>query len=149
MSMRLIIDVPDHQPVLQKLLATDLDTVKMGRFLGRLAGRAEESLRQSLRPHIRTGRTYASIESWFVNQTRLAATIAVGSRTRGQILYWLDRGRGEVRPVRARWLRWITREGIIVYAKYSRPTQPLNLMRRAALDALSQASNIIENLKEE
>lgn len=33
-------------------------------------------------------------------------------------------GRGEVRPIRAKALRWVTRSGAVVFAKRSRPSTP-------------------------
>jgi hypothetical protein len=46
-----------------------------------------------------------------------------GTATNKQIASWLHFGRGEVRPVKAQALRWLSK-GKAVFSKYSKPTKP-------------------------
>ena len=146
MSMTVKIDLPDHLPALQKIAATQAaysaDSLEL--IAWRMATVAEDSLRTDLASHVRTGETLASIQCWLLSKSQNEVSYAMGTRTRGMQLYWLDQGRREVRPITARSLRWIDRNGMVVFSQYSRPTEALGIMRAAGLDALSRASAIIE-----
>lgn len=141
------IEIPDHLHVLEKLAEADFTTEQLEQVVLDMCRIGENSIREAISDHVRTGVTLASIESWLVQHDPNIVSYATGSRSRANQLYWLDQGRKEVRPVRARRLRWIDPNGIVVFSMYSRPTVALNFMRRAGLDALSQASAIIENVK--
>jgi len=146
MSMTVKIDLPDHLPALQKIAATQTayQVESLELIAWRIATVAEDSLRTDLASHVRTGETLASIQCWLLGKSQNEVSYAMGTRTRGMQLYWLDQGRREVRPITARSLRWIDRNGMVVFSQYSRPTEALGIMRAAGLDALSRASAIIE-----
>lgn len=146
LSFTVKIDLPDHLPALQKVAATEQAYApeSLELIAWRMARVAEDSLRTDLATHIRSGETLGSIQCWLVSKSQNEVSYAMGTRTRGMQLYWLDQGRREVRPVKAGSLRWVDRNGVIVFSQYSRPTEPLGIMRAAGLDALSRASAIIE-----
>ena len=152
MSMTVKIDLPDHYPSLQKVatITQAYAPESLELIAWRMARVAEDSLRTDLASHVRSGETLGSIECWLLGKSQNEASYAMGTRTRGMQLYWLDQGRREVRPKHLTktgelgWLRWVDRNGIVVFSQYSRPTEALGIMRRAGLDALSRASAIIE-----
>ena len=146
MSMTVKIDLPDHLPALQKVATTQVayQVESLELIAWRMARVAEDSLRTDLLMHVRTGETLGSIQCWLLGKSANEVSYAMGTRTRGMQLYWLDQGRREVRPITARSLRWVDRNGMVVFSQYSRPTEALSIMRRAGLDALSRASAIIE-----
>ena len=145
MSFEIRITAPDHDRVLAKVEQSKITGDQLHMIVSRMCRAAEESLRGSLIEHSRTGETMASIQSWELDLSNEHVMMATGSLTRGAQLYWLDQGRREVRPVVARYLHYFTwPEQIEVFSRYSRATIGTGLMRRAALDALSQSSSIIE-----
>ena len=148
MSFTIQINLPDHDATITKVFQQDMTGAKLEQVIQRLCQVAEASLRESLAEHTRTGATAASIMSWPVAVSDATVAYQCGSLTRGAQLYWLDMGRREVRPVTSRFLHYFTwPEQIEVFSRYSRPTMPTGLMRRAALDALSQSSAIIEEIR--
>ncbi len=148
MSLGLTISIPDHYPTLERIEAADFTPSQMLMIVQKLCVVAENSMRESLAVHTRTGATMASICSWPIMETKDDIIYGCGSLSRGAQLYWLDHGRREVRPLVSRYLhyfRWP--EQVEVFSRYSRPTMGIELTRRAALDALSQSSSIIEESK--
>lgn len=148
MSFTIQIDIPDHAATIEKVVQQDMKGTKLEQVIQRLAQVAEASMRESLIEHTRTGATAASIMSWPVEISDATVAYQTGSQTRGAQLYWLDQGRREVYPVASRFLHYFTfPEQIEVFSRYSRPTMPTGLMRRAALDAFSLSSAIIEEVR--
>ena len=111
----------------------------------RIAYSALESLRGSMAAHSRSGLTRDSLNTWVVFSAPDSISVAAGTRSRGQILKWLDRGRGPVRPTTRKVLRWFTfPEHIAVFSRYARATQGTALMTKAGAEAINQAPNIIQ-----
>jgi hypothetical protein len=145
MSVQIRIDCPDHDNVLAKVFKADITPDELQMVVGRLCRAAEESLRESMIEHSRTGMTIESIQSWDLEISNDRVMMATGSLTRGAQLYWLDQGRREVRPINARFLHYFTwPEQIEMFSRYSAATLGTGLVRRAGLDALMQSSIIIE-----
>ena len=148
MSVSIQITIPDHYPTLAKVWATDITTEQLDQIVFKVANIAAESIRGEVAMHSRTGETLRSITTWPLGAIADGIGYAAGSMTRGAQLYWLDAGRREVRPVTARFLHYFTwPEQVEVFSRYSAPTMPLGIMRRAGLDALAQSSSIIEETR--
>lgn len=84
--------------------------------------------------HVRTWRLVGSIEvkkegfaSYFVGSEMPAEKDASHSRA-----YYIQKGRGEVRPKRAKYLHYFTKGGTEVFSKYSRPTAPDDFVAKTA-----------------
>lgn len=122
-----------------------LNPVDFEDIMQRVAYSALESMRQSMQGHNRTGLTRDSLTTWGLEASPERVSVAVGSQSRGQILKWLDKGRGEVRPKNHKYLRWFTfPEHIAVFARYARATQGIELMEKAGADAMNEAPQIIQ-----
>lgn len=112
-------------------------------IMQRIAFTALENMRESMTGHNRSSLTVESLMMWPLEQSNNQVSIAVGSQSRGQILKWLDKGRGEVRPVNRRFLRWFTwPEHVAVFSRYSRATTGIGLMIKAGDVGITQAANI-------
>jgi hypothetical protein len=118
----------------------DLESV-----MQRIAYAALDSIRAGMASHSRSGLTRDSLNTWVVSVSPDFVSVAAGTRSRGQILKWLDQGRGPVRPKTRRVLRWFSfPEHIAVFSRYARATQGTALMTKAGVDAIGQAPAIIQ-----
>jgi hypothetical protein len=114
-------------------------------IMQRVAYTALESMRQSMQGHNRSSLTVESLETWLLESTPEIISIAVGTRTRGNVLHWLDKGRGEVRPKNRQSLRWFTfPEHVAVFAKYARATKGIELMAKAGATAINEVPVITQ-----
>ena len=126
----------------------DLRGEKLHRIARELSMEFERALKEMLHADTKhaTGATAASVESWELMVTAEHVRMAIGSRTRGNVLRWLDRGRGWVYPKSALALRfWI--EGQKIFSMYSRPSPPLFVMYRAAQIAFSKLEEIASRVQ--
>jgi hypothetical protein len=138
--MDITLSFPDHEQVIN-VLNSKLNSADFEAIINAGAFHALESVRNVLRSHVRTGETLESVTTWKITDTPQVLSIAVGSQTRGQILKWLNNGRGPVRPKNKKCLRWLTfPDQIVVFAKYARATKPLKFMEPAGETALNKAA---------
>ena len=137
---------PRMEDFVRQVKAENITPDKVERIARLLALEAERAMKTELSNYVRTGLTRASIESWPLTITPVMAAYAVGSRTRGHILYWLDRGRGWVFPVKRRALRWIGRGGEVVFSRYSRPSQPQFIFEKVRAWVQSQVDKIVSEV---
>lgn len=147
----------NYQEHLRWVDSIDLRGEKLHRIARELAMEFERALKEILHADTKhaTGATAASVESWELMVTAEHVRMAIGSRTRGHILRWLDRGRGEVRPktVMSRHnprfraaLKFII-EGEIFFRYSVRPSPPLFVMYRAAQIAFSKLDEIASRVQ--
>ena len=130
---------------MRQIQSINLTPEQLESFVTQVATVGLNVLLDYLQKHFRTGNTMSSVNMRFIERSPTRVTIGVGSQTRGHILRWLDRGRGEVYPVRAKRLRWLSwPEGIVIFARHARATQPSNIMQAMAEQAMSQAPAIAE-----
>jgi hypothetical protein len=139
----IIIQTPDTTQLISQL-NTVLSPIDLETAMQRIAYAALDSIRAGMAAHSRSGLTRDSLNTWIVSTSPDSVSVATGTQSRGQILKWLDRGRGPVRPTTRKVLRWFTfPEHIAVFARYARATQGTALMTKAGVDAINQAPNII------
>lgn len=55
----------------------------------------------------------------------------------------IEKGRGEVRPIRFKFLHYFTLSGIEIFSKYSRPTTPKPYVEPSYRQVLSEAEDIV------
>jgi len=140
----IIIQTPDTVQLISQL-NTVLSPMDLETAMHRIAYSALESLRGSMAAHSRSGLTRDSLNTWIISSAPDSISVAAGTRSRGQILKWLDQGRGPVRPTTRKVLRWFTfPEHIAVFSRYARATQGTALMTKAGADAIDQAPQIIQ-----
>lgn len=136
---------PDHEDCMRWIEMTKMDMNKLDRVIHRAAleneGTMKEIVHRDVSPEA-TGMTAASIETWLLMMTENIVSYAVGSRSRGHILRWLDRGRSWVYPVRARALRF-WKGGKKIFAMYARPSPALNILYRSAQLVWSRLDQIV------
>jgi hypothetical protein len=138
-QLNLNFDFPDHDKVSGKLDSI-LQQNSFELIVQSAANKTLEEIKTALTPHSRTGETIASVHAWEITKTNTVIKIGVGSQSRGQILKWLDQGRGPVKPVNRKCLRWLTHpDQVVVFAKYARATKALNFMQPAAISGLQEA----------
>jgi len=143
--MRIAVHAPDHNDVLGWVDTSKVDIDKIDRITHRVGLEAEGAMKSIVHTDTKdaTGLTAASIETWLLSRTDNEVSYMVGSQVRGHILRWLDVGRGWVRPVRARALRfWI--RGQKVFAQYARPSPALNILFRSASWVWSNLDQIVK-----
>ena len=58
--------------------------------------------------------------------------------------YWVDKGRGPVRPIRAKRLRWFGPGGRPIFSMYSKPSKPAHFSDMAAMHFLFDAPSKIQ-----
>lgn len=148
----------NYQDHLRWVSLLEVKGEKLHRITQELALEFERALKEIVHQDTKrpTGATAASIESWPLSVTIDHVRYAVGSKSRGHVLRWLDRGRREVRPKRIRSardprfraaLRFVI-EGQVFFRYYVRPSPPLFLMYRSAQMALSKMEEIVKrNIK--
>jgi hypothetical protein len=148
--MSITITAPNQQQVVTHVLEKQVTLAQLQSIILNLAEIAHSSIMFAQQGHIRTGNTSASIEIWTVDSSGNRFAVAVGSRARGNVLHWLDRGRGEVLPKTRKMLRFIAYpSGQAVFTRRSRATQGLGFMAEAAAkvqtatdDAVHRALNV-------
>jgi hypothetical protein len=141
-----IFEFPNHEQVINRLDRI-LPYTSFEAIIQTAAKTAEQTIKQSLNSHNRTGETSDSVTTWTITKSDQVITLAVGSQTRGNILRWLDKGRGPVKPVNRKALRWLTHpDQVVVFAKYSRATKALNIMQPAAAAGLTQVEQTTTQL---
>lgn len=145
MSIQLHVETPTHEKVVKSIQAQSPTQAQLLSIVFEIAGVAEQQILNYMQSHFRTGATMSSIRRRIVYANALGVAVAVGSQTRGQVLRWLDLGRGEVRPLRRRFLRYLLHpSGVVMFSKYSRATQASNIMRIAALEAVAASDSIVK-----
>ena len=148
--MELRIETPDHEHVRSWIVSKNITFPQLQSMIIQMCDVAGYSMMEDLGSHTRTGQTIRSIEAVPVELGETRVAYFVGSRIRGNQLRWLDKGRGEVRPKhltpkgKLGYLRFITRDGILIFTRYSRPTAGIGLINKAVTQALSRASTIID-----
>ncbi len=149
--MTLRIETPNHSKTMEWIMNRNITFPQLQSMIIDMADTAGYSMLEDLGSHTRTGQTIQSIESVPVELSESRVAYFVGSRSRGQILRWLDKGRGEVRPKhltpsgKMGYLRFLTYpEGVIIFTRYSRPTIGIGLIQKAVDRAMSRVSSIIE-----
>lgn len=149
-------DTPNADEVLRWISSKEVTGDKLHNIVRSLALEGESALKQILHSATRvsqrggypslppTGATAASIEAWPLQVSDEMVSYAVGSRTRGQILMWLDRGRGWVYPRKGRAL-WIKKGRVEppIFRAYARPSPALYVMSRSAHLAMSKMEEIL------
>ncbi len=147
--MSYTIETPNHGNVVYSVAQRQPTFATLQSVVNRLADVAGYSLLESMQGHNRTGLTVRSIEAWTVAMSTSSYAVAVGSRTRGMQLKWLDRGRGEVRPKHLTksgelgYLKFVAKDGATIFTRYCRPTQGVGLMERARGAVQAQAERIL------
>jgi hypothetical protein len=148
--MTLRIETPDHERTLEWINERNITFAELQSVVIQMADVAGYSMIEDLGTHVRTGQTIQSIEAVPIELSETHVAYFVGSRQRGQILRWLDKGRGEVRPKHLTksgqlgYLRFLTYpEGLVIFTRYSRPTVGIGLIEKAANRAMARVSNII------
>jgi hypothetical protein len=132
-------EFPSHEQVTGKLDLI-LTKTRFETIIQTGANAALQSIKTVLSSHSRTGETLASLQVWTITNSDEAISLAIGSQKRGNILKWLDQGRGPVKPVNRKALRWLTHpDQVVIFAKYARATKALNFMSPAAIEGLNQA----------
>ena len=145
MSIQLEVSAPNHAVAVQAIQARNITPGQLESFLTEVANADMQVLLDYLSKHIVTGETIGSIRMRLLERSNDKVTVAVGTQTRGSQLRWLDVGRKEVRPINRKFLRWISHpSGVIIFSRYSRATQPSNIMRTAATVAMSKAPEIAQ-----
>ena len=150
------IDLPDHAEHMRWISGKEVTGDKLHNIIRDLALEDESALKMILHSATRvsqrgaypslppTGATAASIEAWPLQVSDEVVSYAMGSRTRGHILRWLDVGRGYVYPRRARAL-WIKRGRVEppIFRAFARPSPALFVMSRAMQIAMTKAEEIV------
>ena len=145
MSIQLDVSAPYHATAVQAIQLRNITAGQLESFLTEVANADMQVLLDYLSKHVVTGETIGSIRMRLLERSNDKVSIAVGSSTRGSQLRWLDVGRKEVRPINRKFLRWISHpSGVIIFSRYSRATQPSNIMRTAATVAMSKAPEIAQ-----
>ena len=148
--MNVTIETPNHAQVIQYIQNIAATPMQLEQIVQLMAQEALRSMREDLASHSRSGATIESLETWPVTNTATSYALAVGTQTRGRQLRWLDKGRGEVRPIHLtktgkmgflRWLSWPSHA--IVFARYARATAGLNIMQKAGALAMVQSGAIV------
>ncbi len=144
LTVNILITTPNHSQAVQDVQLHDPSPDVMENVLQQVARVAEESLLNYLQGHIRTAQTMSSIRLQTTEKSLNTVSVSVGSVGRGAQLRWLDKGRGEVYPIRAKKLRWISYpEGVVVYAMHSRATQASGCMKNAGDEAIARIGSIL------
>lgn len=142
---------PDYQEAMAWTKAVGITPEKLHQLIQTVALKVETKLKEILHMDTKdaTGATAASIETWALRISETIVSYKVGSRTRGHILRWLDKGRGWVYPVRARAL-WIKKGRVEppIFRAYARPSPPLHVLHRAASYVFSNMDQIIKEVIE-
>ncbi|MFA5307147.1 MAG: hypothetical protein WC365_06900 [Candidatus Babeliales bacterium] len=147
MSIQLEVSTPYHAVAVQNLQMRNITPGQLESFLTEVANADMQVLLDYLSKHIVTGETIGSIRMRLLERSNDKVSVAVGTQSRGSQLRWLDRGRGEVRPVNRKFLRYIAHpSGVIIFSRYSRATQPSNIMQTAATTALAKAPEIAQRI---
>ena len=143
MSVDIVITTPNHDNIIRGIQMVNPTVDRMDMMMQQVVRVAEESLLTFLQRHFRTGQTFSSIRQRTIEKSDVRVAINVGTTTRGAILRWLDRGRRDVYPIRAKMLRWLSPEGIVIFSRHSRATQASGCMANAANEAMARAQGII------
>lgn len=137
--MEIQVSVPYHDAVKNQIATRNMSPQQLEGFLLEIGNANMQTLLDYLSKHMVTGQTFSSIQIRTLERTRDRVTIAVGTQSRGRELRFLDKGRREVRPINKRFLRWVAHpSGAIVFSRYSRATQPSNIMKTAANVAITK-----------
>lgn len=151
MGLNIHIETPDHHHLIEQIQARQMNADKMEVVVQEIGRIAEERILDYLQGHVRTGETLSSIRTLTTMKSDAQVTVFVGTSTRGLQLRILDRGRREVYPKhltrsgKMGWLKWLTPEGVIVFARYSRAVAGSGIMQQAAEFAMTQAQSVIDN----
>lgn len=143
--MEIRVELLNHEETIEWVNDKEVTGEKLHRIIRQLALEGESSLKKILNTRLKepTGATAASVEAWGLEVGTERVSYAVGSRARGKILRWLDRGRGPVYPIRAKVLRfWINKQKI--FAAHVGPAPALNVMHEAATEAMGKLDQIVE-----
>jgi len=154
--LQIRVECPNHDNAIRWVEHKNITLPQMDMIIQRLALKAEAALRSILQTEtFGTGATAGSIETWKDSMSATHVSYKVGSRMRGNILFWLDQGRGWVYPLgtgmrrlygqRLGVLRF-EKNGEIVYTMYSRPAPAKYVMMRAATVAFAELDQIVKEV---
>ncbi len=143
--MSLTLETSNGNAVQQYIENKQVTPAQLSSIVQQLSDIAAYTILDYQKNHVRTGQTVQSIEAWMLENTGTRVSMAVGSRTRGNQLRWLDRGRAEVRPIRAKMLRFALPSGIFIFTKYARATQGIGFMDAALAKVASSAPQVINS----
>jgi hypothetical protein len=144
--MSFTVSTPNHNQVVSWISQSEPKIDQLRSIIMQLGDIAGTVIMDGIKGHIRTGATVESIQSWVVSSSGNDFALAVGSLNRGNQLRWLDKGRGEVRPVKARMLRYWLPSGAIVFSRYSRATVGIGFMAQATSRISVEAPKVIQSV---
>lgn len=108
---------------------------QLARGMLRLSKKVQRQARSNLRPHNRTGALSGSLFARVVHRNGLPIGQVGTPLRRG---FWLDQGTGiygprrqRIVPKRAKYLRWTTRTGRVVFARSVKGIKPTKFLRNS------------------
>lgn len=137
---------PNLNQAVQQVTQNALSPQQLLSFTNEVAKVAEENILNYLAKHIRTGQTFYSIRRRLVESSPQRVSVAVGSDSRAFQLRILDKGRGEVYPIRAKRLRFtLFPSQIVIFARHSRAVPASGIMSQSAELALAKSKALADS----
>lgn len=145
--VKIKVETPDSEEVQRWLIKTVNPEPSIRPIANRIGLETEGIMKEMVQTSTKTGgQTAASIRWWDVDTSKDLITIAVGSRIRGHILRWLDKGRGIIIPKYRGALRfWIKGQKIFSMRSKRAPAKDIFFKRLEKLH--SRIEKIVNEVK--
>lgn len=139
------VETPNHDEVetwIKRTVIPDDKVIPLAQKLGEIGAKTMRRIFRQTTKFKNRNRTVRTIRWWWLTKWRSMSIIGIGSKSRGDVLRWQDRGRGEVRPVKAPCLHyWIGNEEI--FSMYSRPASAKFIFAKTLNSIKSRINQII------